>query len=148
LATASESTPVAGVVPVGRQCALTFFTAVSYSIAVPVFRFWSLPDAVVARRAHGGRVWVCFTMLLGLRHHMMSSWFNAAVLAGLRRWNNIWRPLCRIVTNALNAHELAVSAGWPRVARQSSEDLRTGGDGLFRPGLPSRCRISRIAAEI
>lgn len=112
--------------------ALTFFAAVAYSVAVSVaiFVFWSyLLRLLPAMRTMASRIGLGISMLLGsLAIIAMSSWLNAAALAGAAA---VEQHLATTVqdyqTSLERAHEIAVTGqGLERdVARvrQSFEDL-------------------------
>lgn len=112
--------------------ALSFFAAVAYSIAVSVgiFVFWSyLIRLLPAVRSAGARIGLLLSMMLGsLAIVAMSSWLNAAALAGAAA---VEQHLANTVqdyqTSLERAHQIAVSAqGLERDVsrvRQSFEDL-------------------------
>ncbi|KAA9005598.1 hypothetical protein [Histidinibacterium aquaticum] len=112
--------------------ALSFFAAMSYSVAVSVgiFVFWSyLMRLLPAVRTMAARVGLFFAMLLGsLAIIAMSSWLNAAALAGAAAVEQHMATTVQTYQRSLEqANAAAVSAqGLERdVARvrQSFEDL-------------------------
>ncbi len=136
--------------------ALSFFAAISYSIAVStgIFVFWSYMIRLLpAVRTAGARMGLFVSMLLGSAAIIaMSSWLNAAALAGAAA---VEQHLARTVqdyqTSLERANEIAVSAqGLGRdVARvrQSFEDLSeqeaTGG----LSGLAGRGAVFRVLRQ-
>ena len=139
--------------------ALSFFAAVSYSIAVSVgiFVFWSyLIRLLPAVRTMGARIGLFVSMLLGSAAIIaMSSWLNAAALAGAAA---VEQHLARTVQDYQGAlersNEIAVSAqGLGRdVARvrQSFEDLseqEATGDLSGLAGRGAVCRVLRQKSD-
>lgn len=136
--------------------ALSFFAAISYSIAVStgIFVFWSYMIRLLpAVRTAGARMGLFVSMLLGSAAIIaMSSWLNAAALAGAAA---VEQHLARTVqdyqTSLERTNEIAVSAqGLGRdVARvrQSFEDLSeqeaTGG----LSGLAGRGAVFRVLRQ-
>jgi hypothetical protein len=111
---------------------LSVFAAISYSVAVSVgiFVFWSyMMRLVPAVRTLGARLGLGFAMLLGSGAIVaMSSWLNAAALAGAAAVEqHLARTVQEYQVSLEKAHSLALSAqGLERdVARvrQSFEDL-------------------------
>ena len=137
--------------------AMSAFAAIAYSAAVSVgiFVFWSymlrLFPAVRSARA---RVGLLGAMSLGaVAIIAMSSWLNAAALAGSAAVEQHLAETVQDYQGSLErAHEITLSAqGLERdVARvrQSFEDLRTRGHRrAVRAGRSGRC-VSRAAPEI
>ena len=136
--------------------ALSFFAAVSYSIAVSVgiFVFWSyLMRLLPAVRTMGARIGLFVSMLLGsLAIIAMSSWLNAAALAGAAA---VEQHLARTVQDYQTAlersNEIAVSAqGLGRdVARvrQSFEDLSEQEATGDLSGLAGRGAVFRVLRQ-
>lgn len=136
--------------------ALSFFAAVSYSIAVSVgiFVFWSyLMRLLPAVRSMGARLGLFVSMLLGSAAIIaMSSWLNAAALAGAAA---VEQHLARTVQEYQSAlersHEIAVSAqGLERdVARvrQSFEDLSEQEATGNLSGLAGRGAVFRVLQQ-
>lgn len=136
--------------------ALSFFAAVSYSIAVSVgiFVFWSyLMRLLPAVRTVGARIGLCVSMLLGsLAIIAMSSWLNAAALAGAAA---VEQHLARTVQDYQTAlersNEITVSAqGLGRdVARvrQSFEDLSEQEATGDLSGLAGRGAVFRVLRQ-
>ena len=136
--------------------ALSFFAAVSYSIAVSVgiFVFWSyLMRLLPAVRTIGARIGLFISMLLGsLAIIAMSSWLNAAALAGAAA---VEQHLARTVQDYQSAlersNEIAVSAqGLGRdVARvrQSFEDLSEQEATGNLSGLAGRGAVFRVLRQ-
>ncbi|QJF49666.1 hypothetical protein [Roseobacter ponti] len=136
--------------------ALSFFAAISYSIAVStgIFVFWSYMIRLLpAVRTAGARMGLFVSMLLGSAAIIaMSSWLNAAALAGAAA---VEQHLARTVqdyqTSLERANEIAVSAqGLGRDVdrvRQSFEDLSeqeaTGG----LSGLAGRGAVFRVLRQ-
>lgn len=136
--------------------ALSFFAAVSYSVAVSVgiFVFWSyLMRLLPAVRSMGARIGLFVSMLLGSAAIIaMSSWLNAAALAGAAA---VEQHLARTVQEYQSAlersHEIAVSAqGLERdVARvrQSFEDLSEQEATGNLSGLAGRGAVFRVLQQ-
>lgn len=136
--------------------ALSFFAAVSYSIAVSVgiFVFWSyLMRLLPAVRTMGARIGLFVSMLLGsLAIIAMSSWLNAAALAGAAA---VEQHLARTVQDYQTAlertNEITVSAqGLGRdVARvrQSFEDLSEQEATGNLSGLAGRGAVFRVLRQ-
>ncbi|WP_373635410.1 hypothetical protein [Yoonia sp. SS1-5] len=136
--------------------ALSFFAAISYSIAVSVgiFVFWSyLIRLLPAVRTLGARMGLFVAMLLGSAAIIaMSSWLNAAALAGAAA---VEQHLARTVQDYQSAlersHEIAVSAqGLGRdVARvrQSFEDLSEQEATGDLSGLAGRGAVFRVLRQ-
>ncbi len=136
--------------------ALSFFAAVSYSIAVSVgiFVFWSyLMRLLPAVRTMGARIGLFVSMLLGSAAIIaMSSWLNAAALAGAAA---VEQHLARTVQDYQTAlersNEIAVSAqGLGRdVARvrQSFEDLSEQEATGDLSGLAGRGAVFRVLRQ-
>lgn len=136
--------------------ALSFFAAVSYSIAVSVgiFVFWAyLMRLLPAVRTMGARIGLFVSMLLGsFAIIAMSSWLNAAALAGAAA---VEQHLARTVQDYQTAlersHEIALSAqGLGRdVARvrQSFEDLSEQEATGNLSGLAGRGAVFRVLRQ-
>jgi len=136
--------------------ALSFFAAVSYSIAVSVgiFVFWSyLMRLLPAMRSMGARIGLFVSMLLGSAAIIaMSSWLNAAALAGAAA---VEQHLARTVQDYQTAlersNEIAISAqGLGRdVARvrQSFEDLSEQEATGDLSGLAGRGAVFRVLRQ-
>lgn len=136
--------------------ALSFFAAISYSIAVSVgiFVFWSYMIRLLpAVRTMGARLGLFVSMLLGSAAIIaMSSWLNAAALAGAAA---VEQHLARTVqdyqTALERANEIAVSAqGLGRdVARvrQSFEDLSEQEATGDLSGLAGRGAVFRVLRQ-
>lgn len=136
--------------------ALTFFAAISYSIAVSVgiFVFWSyLMRLLPAVRTLGARIGLVLSMIVGsLAIIAMSSWLNAAALAGAAA---VEQHLARTVQDyqaALErANTITVSAqGLGRdVARvrQSFEDLSEQEATGNLSGLAGRGAVFRVLRQ-
>ena len=136
--------------------ALSFFAAISYSIAVSVgiFVFWSyLIRLLPAVRTMGSRIGLFLSMLLGSAAIIaMSSWLNAAALAGAAA---VEQHLARTVQDYQGAlersNEIAVSAqGLGRdVARvrQSFEDLSEQEATGDLSGLAGRGAVFRVLRQ-
>ncbi len=136
--------------------ALSFFAAVSYSIAVSVgiFVFWSyLMRLLPAVRTMGARIGLFVSMLLGsLAIIAMSSWLNAAALAGAAA---VEQHLARTVQDYQTAlersNEITISAqGLGRdVARvrQSFEDLSEQEATGDLSGLAGRGAVFRVLRQ-
>ena len=136
--------------------ALSFFAAVSYSIAVSVgiFVFWSyLMRLLPAVRTIGARIGLFVSMLLGSAAIIaMSSWLNAAALAGAAA---VEQHLARTVQDYQTAlersNEIAISAqGLGRdVARvrQSFEDLSEQEATGDLSGLAGRGAVFRVLRQ-
>lgn len=136
--------------------ALSFFAAISYSIAVSVgiFVFWSyLMRLLPAVRTMGARIGLFVSMMLGsMAIIAMSSWLNAAALAGAAA---VEQHLARTVQDYQTAlersNEITVSAqGLGRdVARvrQSFEDLSEQEATGDLSGLAGRGAVFRILRQ-
>ncbi|WP_417809759.1 hypothetical protein [Thioclava sp.] len=136
--------------------ALSFFAAISYSIAVSVgiFVFWSyLMRLLPAVRTVGARLGLFVSMLMGSAAIIaMSSWLNAAALAGAAA---VEQHLATTVqdyqTSLERANEIAVSAqGLGRdVARvrQSFEDLSQQEATGDLSGLAGRGAVFRVLRQ-
>ncbi len=136
--------------------ALSFFAAISYSVAVSVgiFVFWSyMMRLLPAVRTAAARLGLLLSMALGsVAIVAMSSWLNAAALAGAAA---VEQHLARTVqdyqTSLERAHELAVSgqALSQDVARvrQSFEDLATQEAGGDLSGIAGRGAVFRVLRQ-
>jgi len=136
--------------------ALSFFAAMAYSIAVSVgiFVFWSyLMRLLPAVRTVGARIGLVLSMILGsLAIIAMSSWLNAAALAGAAA---VEQHLARTVQNYQasleRAHSIAVSAqGLERDVgrvRQSFEDLSEQEATGDLSGLAGRGAVFRVLRQ-
>ncbi|WP_299031450.1 hypothetical protein [uncultured Sulfitobacter sp.] len=136
--------------------ALSFFAAISYSIAVSVgiFVFWSyLMRLLPAVRTVGARLGLFLSMLLGSAAIIaMSSWLNAAALAGAAAVEQHLAHTVQDYQTALErANEITVSAqGLGRdVARvrQSFEDLSEQEATGDLSGLAGRGAVFRILRQ-
>ncbi|WP_198665145.1 hypothetical protein [Tropicimonas sp. IMCC34011] len=112
--------------------AFTFFAAISYSIAVSVgiFVFWSyLMRLLPAVKTAGARIGLMASMALGsLAIVAMSSWLNAAALAGAAAVEqHLANTVQEYQASLERAHQIAVSAQGLELdvsrVRQSFEDL-------------------------
>lgn len=136
--------------------ALSFFAAISYSVAVSVgiFVFWSyLMRLLPAVRSMGERLGLCVAMLIGSAAIIaMSSWLNAAALAGAAA---VEQHLAKTVqdyqTSLESAHEIAVSAqGLERDVsrvRQSFEDLSEQEATGNLSGIAGRGAVFRVLRQ-
>ncbi|MDJ0629435.1 MAG: hypothetical protein QNJ44_14340 [Rhodobacter sp.] len=136
--------------------ALSFFAAMAYSIAVSVgiFVFWSyLMRLLPAVRTIGARIGLVVSMIAGsLAIVAMSSWLNAAALAGAAA---VEQHLARTVqdyqASLERTHSIAVSAqGLQRDvarARQSFEDLSEQEAGGQLSGLAGRGAVFRLLRQ-
>ncbi len=136
--------------------ALSFFAAVSYSIAVSVgiFVFWSyLMRLLPAVRTMGARIGLFVSMLLGSAAIIaMSSWLNAAALAGAAAVEQHLARTVQDYQSALErANEITISAqGLGRdVARvrQSFEDLSEQEATGNLSGLAGRGAVFRVLRQ-
>lgn len=135
---------------------LTVFAAISYSIAVSVgiFVFWSyMMRLVPAVRTMGARLGLGFAMLLGSGAIIaMSSWLNAAALAGAAAVEQHLARTVQDYQSALEqAHTVALSAqslerDVARV-RQSFEDLSAQEAGGNLSGLAGRGAVFRVLQQ-
>lgn len=136
--------------------ALSFFAAVAYSVAVSVgiFVFWSfLLRLLPAMRTAAARTGLMLSMALGsLAIIAMSSWLNAAALAGAAA---VEQHLARTVQEYQGAlervHEIAVSGqalgrDVGRV-RQSFEDLSAQEAGGDLSGTAGRGAVFRVLTQ-
>lgn len=136
--------------------ALSFFAAISYSIAVSVgiFVFWSyLMRLLPAMRTMGARIGLFFSMALGsLAIIAMSSWLNAAALAGAAAVEqHLAQTVQNYQTSLERAHTIAVSAqslarDVARV-RQSFEDLSEQEATGNLSGLAGRGAVFRVLRQ-
>ncbi len=95
--------------------ALTFFAAIAYSVAVSVaiFVFWSyLMRLLPAMRSAGSRVGLAISMAFGsIAIIAMSSWLNAAALAGAAAVEQHLAVTVQDYQGSLEeAHEIAITA--------------------------------------
>ena len=136
--------------------ALSFFAAISYSIAVSVgiFVFWSyLMRLLPAVRTMGARIGLVLSMMLGsLAIIAMSSWLNAAALAGAAAVEqHLAETVQRYQASLERANTIAVSAqGLERdVARvrQSFEDLSEQEATGDLSGLAGRGAVFRVLTQ-
>ena len=136
--------------------ALSFFAAISYSIAVSVgiFVFWSyLIRLLPAVRTVGARIGLFVSMLIGSAAIIaMSSWLNAAALAGAAAVEQHLAKTVQDYQTALErANEITVSAqGLGRdVARvrQSFEDLSEQEATGNLSGLAGRGAVFRVLRQ-
>jgi hypothetical protein len=136
--------------------ALSFFAAISYSIAVSVgiFVFWSyLMRLLPAVRTVGARMGLFVSMLLGSAAIIaMSSWLNAAALAGAAAVEQHLAQTVQDYQSALEqANEVAVNAqGLERdVARvrQSFQDLSEQEATGDLSGLAGRGAVFRVLRQ-
>ncbi|PTX57448.1 hypothetical protein C8N43_2118 [Litoreibacter ponti] len=136
--------------------ALSFFAAVSYSIAVSVgiFVFWSyLMRLLPAVRTVGARIGLFVSMLLGSAAIIaMSSWLNAAALAGAAAVERHLAETVQQYQTALErANEIAVSAqGLGRDVdrvRQSFVDLAEQEATGDLSGLAGRGAVFRVLRQ-
>ncbi len=136
--------------------ALSFFAAISYSIAVSVgiFVFWSyLMRLLPAVRTLGARIGLVLSMLLGsLAIIAMSSWLNAAALAGAAAVEqHLAETVQRYQASLERSHTIAISAqGLERdVARvrQSFEDLSEQEATGDLSGLAGRGAVFRVLTQ-
>jgi len=136
--------------------ALSFFAAMAYSIAVSVaiFVFWSyLMRLLPAVRTTGARIGLVLSMMLGSGAIIaMSSWLNAAALAGAAA---VEQHLASTVqdyqTSLEQAHSIAISAqGLERdVARvrQSFGDMSEQEAGGQLSGIAGRGAVFRLLRQ-
>lgn len=136
--------------------ALSFFAAVAYSIAVSVgiFVFWSyLMRLLPAVRTAGARIGLMLSMALGsVAIIAMSSWLNAAALAGAAAVEQHLASTVQEYQSSLErAHEIAISAqGLERdVARvrQSFEDLSEQEATGDLSGIAGRGAVFRVLRQ-
>ena len=136
--------------------AMSFFAAVSYSIAVSVgiFVFWSyLMRLLPAVRTVGARMGLFVSMLLGSAAIVaMSSWLNAAALAGAAAVEQHLAVTVQDYQGALErSHEIALSAqGLGRDVsrvRQSFEDLSEQEATGNLSGLAGRGAVFRVLQQ-
>ncbi len=136
--------------------ALSFFAAISYSIAVSVgiFVFWAyLIRLLPAVRTVGARIGLFISMLIGSAAIIaMSSWLNAAALAGAAAVEQHLAQTVQEYQSALErANEIAISAqGLGRdVARvrQSFEDLSEQEATGDLSGLAGRGAVFRVLRQ-
>jgi hypothetical protein len=133
--------------------ALTFFAAVAYSLAVSVaiFVFWSYMIRLApAMRTARGRIGMLLTMALGsLAIVAMSSWLNAAALAGSAA---VEQHLARTVqdyqTELEQANRVAVAGQALKLdvsrARQSFQDLSAQESDGNLSGTSGRGAVFRV----
>ena len=135
---------------------LSFFAAVAYSVAVSVgiFVFWSyLIRLLPAVRSAGARIGLLMSMVLGsVAIVAMSSWLNAAALAGAAAVEQHLAKTVQDYQSALErAHEVAVSAqGLERdVARvrQSFSDLSEQEATGDLSGIAGRGAVFRVLRQ-
>jgi len=136
--------------------ALSFFAASAYSIAVSVaiFVFWSyLMRLLPAMRTVGSKIKLMGAMVLGsLAIIAMSSWLNAAALAGAAAVEQHLARTVQDYQSALEqAHDIAVSAqalerDVARV-RQSFEDLSEQEAAGDLSGLAGRGAVFRVLRQ-
>lgn len=136
--------------------ALSFFAAVSYSVAVSVgiFVFWSyLMRLLPAVRTMGARIWLMVSMAIGSAAIIaMSSWLNAAALAGAAAVEqHLARTVQEYQGSLEQANLIAVSAqGLERdVARvrQSFEQLGEQEAAGDLSGLAGRGAVFRVLTQ-
>ncbi|MCG6903837.1 MAG: hypothetical protein LJE68_14270 [Rhodobacter sp.] len=136
--------------------ALSFFAAMAYSIAVSVgiFVFWSyLMRLLPAVRTTGARIGLILSMALGSGAIIaMSSWLNAAALAGAAAVEqHLARTVQEYQASLEQSHTIAVSAqGLERdVARvrQSFEDLSEQEATGNLSGLAGRGAVFRVLRQ-
>ncbi|MBL4915770.1 hypothetical protein [Szabonella alba] len=157
LATASGIYTYLGVSSLLDQTgALSFFAALSYSIAVSVgiFVFWTyMMRLLPAVRTMGARIGLLLSMALGsLAIIAMSSWLNAAALAGTAA---VEQHLARTVqdyqTSLERAHTIAVSAQGLELdvarVRQSFQDLSEQEATGDLSGLAGRGAVFRVLRQ-
>ena len=111
---------------------MTFFAAIAYSIAVSVgiFVFWSyILRLLPAMRTANGKLGLAVASGIGsLAIIAMSSWLNAAALAGSAAVEQHLEKTVQEYQLALRrAHDIAISASpWPRSrGRENFDALRT-----------------------
>jgi hypothetical protein len=136
--------------------ALSFFAAIAYSVAVSVaiFVFWSyLMRLLPAMRSAGGRLGLALSMALGsLAIIAMSSWLNAAALAGAAAVEQHLAVTVQDYQESLEqAHEIAITAqalgrDVARV-RQSFEDLSEQEATGNLSGLAGRGAVFRVLRQ-
>ncbi|MBO6624794.1 MULTISPECIES: hypothetical protein [Paracoccaceae] len=136
--------------------ALSFFAATAYSIAVSVgiFVFWSyLLRLLPAMRTAGSKIKLMGAMALGsLAIIAMSSWLNAAALAGAAAVEQHLAQTVQEYQGALEeAHDIAISAqalerDVARV-RQSFEDLSEQEAAGDLSGLAGRGAVFRVLRQ-
>jgi hypothetical protein len=136
--------------------AMSVFAAISYSVAVSVgiFVFWSyMMRLVPAVRTAGARIGLAFCMILGSGAIIaMSSWLNAAALAGAAAVEQHLANTVQDYQAALEkAHSIALSAqslerDVARV-RQSFEDLSAQEAGGNLSGLAGRGAVFRVLQQ-
>ena len=136
--------------------ALSFFAAISYSIAVSVgiFVFWSyLLRLLPAVRTAGARMGLMVSMLIGSGAIIaMSSWLNAAALAGAAAVEQHLATTVQEYQGALErTHEITLSAqslerDVARV-RQSFEDLSEQEAAGSLSGLAGRGAVFRVLRQ-
>ncbi len=136
--------------------ALSFFAAMAYSIAVSVgiFVFWSyLMRLLPAVRTAGARIGLVVSMIAGsLAIIAMSSWLNAAALAGAAAVEQHLAKTVQDYQSSLErAHTIAVTAqGLERDVsrvRQSFEDLSEQEAGGQLSGLAGRGAVFRVLRQ-
>lgn len=136
--------------------ALSFFAAMAYSIAVSVgiFVFWSyMMRLLPAVRSAAARTGLFLSMMLGSAAIVaMSSWLNAAALAGAAAVEqHLANTVQQYQTSLERAHSIAVSAqGLERdVARvrQSFEDLSEQEASGQLSGLAGRGAVFRVLRQ-
>jgi hypothetical protein len=136
--------------------ALSFFAAVAYSMAVSVaiFVFWSyLLRLLPAMRSAASRVGLLLSMALGsVAIIAMSSWLNAAALAGAAAVEqHLARTVQEYQTALEQSHSIAVSAqslnrDVARV-RQSFQDLSDQEAGGALSGVAGRGAVFRVLTQ-
>ncbi len=136
--------------------ALTFFAAIAYSVAVSVaiFVFWSyLMRLLPAMRSAGSRVGLAISMALGsIAIIAMSSWLNAAALAGAAAVEQHLAVTVQDYQGSLEeAHEIAITAqalgrDVARV-RQGFEDLSEQEATGNLSGLAGRGAVFRVLRQ-
>jgi hypothetical protein len=136
--------------------ALSFIAAIAYSVAVSVaiFVFWSyLMRLLPAMRSAGGRLGLALSMALGsLAIIAMSSWLNAAALAGAAAVEQHLAVTVQDYQKSLEqAHEIAITAqalgrDVARV-RQSFEDLSEQEANGNLSGLAGRGAVFRVLRQ-
>ncbi|WP_308916169.1 hypothetical protein [Jannaschia sp. LMIT008] len=136
--------------------ALSLFAALAYSAAVStgIFVFWSyLLRLLPAMRSAGTRLGLVAAMVLGsLAIVAMSSWLNAAALAGsaaveqhlARTVQDYQAALERANENTLQGQALALDVGR---ARQGFEDLSEQEAGGNLSGLAGRGAVFRVLTQ-
>ncbi|MDA9865240.1 hypothetical protein N9C96_01045 [bacterium] len=136
--------------------ALSLFAAVAYSAAVStgIFVFWSyLLRLLPAMRTAATRLWLVFAMVIGSCAIVaMSSWLNAAALAGsaaveqhlARTVQDYQKSLERANEVTLQAQALGLDVGRTRQGFEDLSDQEAGG-GLS--GLAGRGAVFRVLTQ-